>query len=92
MAPSSVRHDARALHADRLTSVGGITSWLIASPFPRDAALALLNGEDRLTRAAGSFLGQLVVDPTPLTEKQNSWLATLLKRAGLPPLAAGGGQ
>lgn len=56
----------------------------------RPAALALLNGGDRLTRAAGSFLGQLVADPTPLSEKQESWLATLLDRAGLPPLANGG--
>lgn len=51
------------------------------------AALALLSQPDlRLTRKAGSFLGQLVVDPTPLTEKQTEWLATLLDRAGLPAL------
>ena len=64
----------------------------MVDPFPdqRTAALALLNGGERLTRAAGSFLGQLVVDPTPLSEKQDNWLATLLERAGLPPLATGG--
>lgn len=59
-----------------------------ARPFtaPRAAALALLNGEHRLTRKAGSFLGQLCTDPTPLTEPQSNWLATLLERAELPPL------
>jgi hypothetical protein len=59
----------------------------------REAALALLNldpAATRLTRKAGSFLGQLVCDPTPLTDKQRDWLATLLERAGLPPLADGG--
>ena len=52
----------------------------------RQAALVLLNGNYRLTRAAGSFLGQLVVDESPLSEKQSSWLATLLDRAGLPAI------
>jgi hypothetical protein len=60
----------------------------MSAPFqtPRLAALALLNGESRLTRKAGSFLGQCVVDPTPLSESQRDWLATLLERAELPPL------
>ncbi len=53
----------------------------------RDAALALLNGPSRLSRKAGSFLGQLVVDPTPMTGPQCEWLATLLTKAELPPLA-----
>lgn len=53
------------------------------------AALALLNSENRLTRKAGSFLGQLVVDPAPLTEAQHSWLAKLLEKAGLPSLIEG---
>jgi hypothetical protein len=52
----------------------------------RDAALALLNGQSRLTRKAGSFCGQLVVDPTPMTQAQRDWLVTLLERAGLPSL------
>lgn len=55
-----------------------------------DAALALLNGGGPLTRKAGSFLGQCVADPSPLTDKQRDWMATLLSRAGLPPLADGG--
>ena len=62
-----------------------------ALPFTdqRSAALALLNAGGRLTRKAGSFLGQLAVDPTPMTEAQSDWLTTLLERAGLPPLAQG---
>lgn len=57
----------------------------------RRAALALLNSDEaRLTRQAGSFLGQLCVDDTPLSEKQFGWIATLLDRAGLPSLTNGG--
>ena len=61
----------------------------MSAPFPcaRTAALALLNSEARLTRKAGSFLGQLCADPTPLSSAQNEWISTLLDRAGLPPLA-----
>jgi hypothetical protein len=61
----------------------------MSGPFraPRDAALALLNDPNaRLTRKAGSFLGQCAVDPVPLTDAQREWLDTLLDRAGLPPL------
>jgi hypothetical protein len=56
----------------------------------RDAALALLNSDSPKTRKSGSFLGQLAVDETPLTDKQRDWLDTLLERAGLLPLANGG--
>lgn len=55
----------------------------------RAAALALLNGTSRLSRKAGQFLGQLAVDPSPMSEAQADWLAKLLNRAGLPPLAEG---
>lgn len=58
----------------------------------RSAALALLNSNARLTRKAGSFLGQLVADPAPLSEKQRDWLGTLLERAELPPLLDGDGR
>lgn len=63
-------------------------------PFPdhRQAALALLNGNHRLSRKAGQFLGQLAVDLSPMSEAQADWLAKLLDRAGLPPLAEGGAQ
>ena len=62
------------------------------APFlsPRTAALALLNSEAALTRKAGSLLGQVVADPSPLTEAQRDWLTKLLSRAELPPLADGG--
>lgn len=55
----------------------------------RSAALALLNSDAKLTRKAGSFAGQLVADPSPLSDAQRSWLATLLERANLPQLAEG---
>ena len=58
----------------------------------RDAALALLNSGTRLTRKAGSFLGQLCCDSTPMTDAQESWLASLLERAELPPFSNGGDQ
>jgi hypothetical protein len=56
----------------------------------RAAALALLSGEARLSRKAGSFLGQIVVDDSPLTPAQSDWLGKLLARAGLPPMVTGG--
>lgn len=61
-------------------------------PFPdhRAAALVLLNGNHRLSRKAGQFLGQLAVDPSPMSEAQAGWLAKLLDRAGLPPMTEGG--
>jgi hypothetical protein len=64
----------------------------MTAPFtaPKAAALALLNSDVRLTRKAGSFLGQTVADPAPLSQAQAEWLATLLDRAGLPPLEGGG--
>lgn len=60
----------------------------MGAPFTshREAALALLNGDYRLTRKAGSFLGQLAVDPTPMTPAQSDWISTLLDRNGLPEL------
>lgn len=49
----------------------------------RQDALAILNSGDKLTRKAGSFLGQCAVDASPLTDKQISWFETLAERAGL---------
>jgi hypothetical protein len=63
-----------------------------ASHAHRRAALALLTANPGLSRKAGQFLGQLAVDPTPLSEKQADWLAKLLDRADLPPPAAGGAE
>ena len=56
-------------------------------PDHRQAALALLTSTSRLSRKAGQFLGQLAVDPSPMSDAQADWLAKLLDRAGLPPLA-----
>ena len=56
----------------------------------RQAALALLNGNHRLSRKAGQFLGQLAVDSSRMSEAQADWLIKLLDRAGLSPLAEGG--
>ena len=65
---------------------------MIEQPLPdhRQAALALLNGKHRLSRKAGQFLGQLAVDSSPMSDAQADWLAKLLVRAGLSPLAEGG--
>ena len=56
----------------------------------RQAALALLNGNYRLSRKAGQFLGQLAVDPSPMSEAQADWLGKLLDRNGLASLAREG--
>jgi hypothetical protein len=61
-------------------------------PDHRAAALALLTGNHRLSRKAGQFLGQLAVDPSPMSEAQADWLTKLLYRAALPPLAQGGDE
>ena len=58
----------------------------------RAAALALLCRDIRLSRKAGQFLGQLAVDPSPMSEAQTDWLGKLLDRASLPPFAEGGAQ
>ena len=49
----------------------------------RAAALAILNSETPLSRKAGSFLGQLAVDPTPMSVAQRDWLDKLLERASV---------
>lgn len=54
---------------------------------PADVAFAILtahrDGRAPLTRKAGSFAGQCVVDPTPLTAAQAEWLDKLAERAGV---------
>lgn len=55
----------------------------------REAALAVLSSGAHVSRKGGSFLGQTVVDPTPLSASQRDWLIALLKKAGLPPLDQG---
>ena len=56
----------------------------------RDAALALLHTNTRFTPKAARFLGQITVDPKPLSIHQACWLAALLNSAGLPPLSDDG--
>jgi hypothetical protein len=46
-------------------------------------AVAVLTHGERLTRKAGSFLGQCAVDPAPLTPAQAEWFQTLAERAGI---------
>jgi hypothetical protein len=61
---------------------------------PADAGFSLImahrEGRFTLTDRSGSFCGQLVAGMPYLSDKQKSWLATLLSRAALPPLADGG--
>lgn len=49
----------------------------------RQLALEVLTRSERLTRKAGSFLGQCVADQAPLSDKQIDWLRQLAERAGL---------
>lgn len=49
----------------------------------RELALQILGRGERLTRGSGSFLGQLICDPTPMSEKQAEWFEQLAERAGL---------
>lgn len=49
------------------------------------------SGAAPLTQKAGSFVGQIAVDPAqPLTEKQRRWLDKLVERAGLSAGREGG--
>lgn len=56
----------------------------------RDLALAILTKGERLTRRSGSFLGQLICDPTPMSDAQAEWFGQLAERAGL--ITEGGGH
>lgn len=55
----------------------------------RELALAILTKGERMTRKSGSFCGQLIVDPTPMTPAQQDWFTVLIERAGL---ASEGGE
>lgn len=54
------------------------------------AAMALLTAGAPLKRNEGQFLGGIAFDANPLTAKQADWIAILLTKHGLPPLAVGG--
>lgn len=47
----------------------------------RAVALEILNRGARLNRRSGSFLGQLIADPTPMSEAQSTWFFQLADRA-----------
>lgn len=65
----------------------------MSDPAIKAAALALLTHDNpKLTYKAGQFLGGLMFSDAPLTEKQDRWLADLLSKHGLPPLADTGGE
>lgn len=59
----------------------------MSGPMPferrRGFALHILAHGERLTRRSGSFLGQLVCDPTPMSAAQAEWFGQLAKRAGI---------
>jgi len=46
----------------------------------RAKALHILTHGERLTRRSGSFLGGLITDPTPMTEKQAEWFEQMAAR------------
>jgi len=57
----------------------------------RPAALALLSQCPDLPHKPAGFLGHVCVAPA-LSDRQRAWLAKLLDRNGLPPLAEGGAR
>jgi hypothetical protein len=59
----------------------------------KPAALAVLNHPAaQLNYRSGQFLGGIAFSDRPLSEKQASWLSTLLDKHGLPPLDLDGGE
>jgi hypothetical protein len=66
----------------------------MSAPFPsvRAAALAVLNSDAPQSWKSGQFLGGICYMDGPLSERQAKWLADILRKARLPPLADGGGQ
>ncbi|WP_170207993.1 hypothetical protein [Sphingomonas glacialis] len=51
--------------------------------------MAILTCGAALKRNEGQFLGGIAFDANPLSVKQSDWLAILLKRHNLPPVAGG---
>lgn len=66
---------------------------VVALPFatPRQAALALLSRFPDLPHKTAGFLGHVCVADL-LTDRQHDWLASILEKRGLPPLAEGRGD
>ncbi len=59
-------------------------------PEQRAALLLLTDYPETLNHRSAQFLGQMVVNKNPMSQKQTDWFAKLLERAGLSPLADGG--
>ncbi len=57
----------------------------------RLASLALLNNCITFSHKEAGFLGHVCVADV-LSDRQRQWLAKLLERHGLPPMAEGGAQ
>ena len=49
----------------------------------RELALHILTHGQRLNRRSGSFCGQLIADPTPMSPAQADWFGHLATAAGL---------
>ena len=56
---------------------------MISNNGRRKAARAILSCDTPLSRKAGSFLGQCVMDDMPLTERQSTWFEQLAEKAGV---------
>jgi hypothetical protein len=58
----------------------------------REAALALINNPNAkgITPKSASFIGQCCFNQMPLTDAQEAWFQTLLRKNDLPPF--GGAQ
>ncbi len=66
----------------------------MSAPFltVRAAALAVLNSDAPQSWKTGQFLGGICYMEGPLSARQAKWLADILRKAELPPLADGAGQ
>ena len=55
----------------------------IPQPYRREVAFAVLSKTEKGTRRAGQFLGGLMFDHAPMSDKQLDWFLTLAERAGV---------
>lgn len=84
---SGPKDNTETLRLQRLRTAG-----VFGAPAEMLAAMALLTSGPALRAKEGQFLGGIAVDANPLTEKQSNWLAILLARHDLPPLADEGAR
>ena len=69
--------------ADRTGNRDRRCSTVLSFERRRELALEILTLGVRLTRKSGSFLGQLVADPQPMSDAQAEWFFQLAERADL---------